>query len=317
MRALIARATAAAAAVLAVPSIASAHAATVVTARTTWRSWHLDPLAAIAVILATWLYLRGTAAIWGKAGAGRGIPRWRVWAYCAGMASIAFALWSPLDDASNQLLAAHMLQHMVLILVSAPLLDLGAPVGPFAAALPRAWRPRVSSVSRTIRRSFLAPLANPFGATLTQAVVFWLWHLPGPYESALRHDSIHAIEHFSMLLTAVLFWWAVIPRLGRRSERLGVSVLAVVLAGMQSGVLGALLTFSGDVWYPAYAGRAALWRLSPIEDQQLAGLAMWIPGGLVYLGTALALLALWLESDERQADLRCLRAPTATVEGEA
>ena len=299
-----------------VPLSASAHVTAATTGRTTWRSWRLDPLVAISLIVIGWLYARGVAALWRRAGHGRGIPAWRVWAFGGGLLSVLVALASPIDDASNQLLAAHMGQHMILIFISAPLLALGAPLAPVTIALPEEWRPRVSQVTRVVSRSALHWLANPLMAALVQALVFWLWHLPGPYEAALRHDSLHALEHLSMLLSAALFWWAVIPKMGRRSQNLGVAVLAVVLAGMQSGVLGALLTFSGTAWYPAYAAREGLWHLTPGDDQQLAGLVMWIPGGLVHLFAALALLGIWLQADERHADRRRVALSLVHAKGE-
>jgi putative membrane protein len=279
------------------PGLASAHISDA-SSRTTWRSWHLDPLVAIGVLLAAWLYWRGLAQIWSKAGRGNGISHPRAVSFFAGIGFLILALCSPIDAAANQLLSAHMLQHMLLVLFAAPLLAAGAPLPAFASGLPRALRP---TAIRTLHSPLLRTLrhySSPLVATLAQAIVFWLWHLPTAYEAALRHESVHAFEHVSMLASGIWFWAAVIPALGRRRDAGGTEILAITLAGMQCGMLGALLTFSGTAWYSIYTSREALWHLTPTTDQQLAGLVMWIPGGTIYLIAALLLVPLWLRSDE-------------------
>lgn len=289
-------------AILLLPRGAVAHVVNDPTQRTTWSSWHLDPLVAIGTLLCVWLYARGLASIWSNAGRGKGIKRWRVLAFGSGVGFLILALCSPVDDAGNQLLAAHMLQHMLLILFAAPLLVLGAPVPVLIHGLPRSWRAATarfmhSPPLRTARR-----VSTPLVATLIQAVVFWLWHLPAIYQAAIRHESVHVLEHASMLATSIWFWAAVLPALGRRLDAGGIEILAIALAGMQCGMLGALLTFSGSAWYPVYSARATLWNLTPAADQEIAGLVMWIPGGTIYLIAASLLVPIWLRSDERRTD---------------
>ena len=135
------------------------------------------------------------------------------------------------------------------------------------------------------------------------ALALWVWHLPLLYESALRSEVVHAAEHVSFAGTAVLYWW-VVAECGapRRMDR-AVGVLYVFTIAMQGGILGALMTFSAAPWYPAYAASATAWGLTPLEDQQLAGLIMWVPSGLVYLAAALVLLVGWL----RMADAAAIR----------
>jgi cytochrome c2 len=126
-----------------------------------------------------------------------------------------------------------------------------------------------------------------------------LWHLPPLYQRSLVSETAHAGQHASFLFTALLFWWALLH--GERARaRAGASVLYLFGTAVYTGGLGALLTVSTRLWYPLYLGRTASWGLTPLEDQQLAGLLMWMPGALSYLVAALVLAAAWLgESDRR------------------
>jgi putative membrane protein len=299
MRAVVVAAFLALIALAVAPGLAAAHVANEPTARSTWRSWQLDPLVAVGLLLAIWLYWRGLSRIWGRAGRGRGVCKLRAAAFVAGIAVLVIALCSPVDDAANQLLAAHMLQHMLLVLFAAPLLIAGAPFAVMASGLPRRWRPAIVRVAHSRPLRSARRFSTPLIATLGQAVIFWTWHLPTAYDAALNHESVHALEHLSMLASGIWFWAAVMPALGRRFAG-GVEILAITLAGMQCGMLGALLTFSGGAWYPIYANRTSLWNITPGTDQQIAGLVMWIPGGTIYLLAALLLVPLWLRSDEQR-----------------
>jgi len=127
----------------------------------------------------------------------------------------------------------------------------------------------------------------------------WAWHLPGPYQAALASDAVHAAEHASFLGTAVLFWWVVLSRPGRRRLAPGFAVLYLFAAALQGSALGALLTLAPAPLYPLQAAAAQVWGPGPLADQQLAGLIMWVPADLVYLGAAGALFMGWLLSLER------------------
>jgi len=134
------------------------------------------------------------------------------------------------------------------------------------------------------------------------AMALWVWHIPALYEAALDNAGIHAIEHLCFLLTATLFWWGMVHgRYGRSGY--GVAVLYVFLTGMHSTLLGALMTLAGHVWYPRYATAGVAWRIDAAVDQQLAGLIMWVPSGVVFIVLGLALLSAWLGESERRAGL--------------
>jgi cytochrome c oxidase assembly factor CtaG len=120
------------------------------------------------------------------------------------------------------------------------------------------------------------------------------------FQATLESEFVHTLQHLSFLLSALLFWWALIH--GRRGLMgYGAAVLYMFTTSIHSGVLGALITFSSSVWYPAYAATTSSWGLTPLEDQQLGGLIMWIPAGLVYIFAGLALFAGWLRESERRA----------------
>jgi cytochrome c oxidase assembly factor CtaG len=142
----------------------------------------------------------------------------------------------------------------------------------------------------------------------------WFWHFPRPSHLVIEHSGFHVLEHLSFLGTAVAFWWVVLHPGGRRRLSFGASILYVGITLCQSGALGALLMFSARPWYPAHAAGDALWGIAPLADQQLAGLIMWIPAGVVYLGAAALLFVQWMAADER-ATLMRERPPAAAVAG--
>ena len=149
-------------------------------------------------------------------------------------------------------------------------------------------------------RSGWRAVSAPFAAWLLHAAALWLWHLPGPYQAALGGEGIHALQHASFLGTGLLFWWALFHgREGRLGY--GAAVFYLFATAMHSGALGALLALSPAPWYSAYGDAAAAWGLTALEDQQLAGLIMWVPAGLSYLAAGLALLTAWMRESERRA----------------
>jgi putative membrane protein len=129
-------------------------------------------------------------------------------------------------------------------------------------------------------------LVEPTVATTLHAAALWLWHLPGPFEAALQNESLHAAQHIAFLGTGVLFWWSVLSASARR-ENAGAAALALFVTATHTGLLGALLTLSRGLWYPLAGDPWAYCGLTRLEDQQLAGLIMWVPPALVYLAALL------------------------------
>ncbi|HEV2149871.1 MAG TPA: cytochrome c oxidase assembly protein [Longimicrobiaceae bacterium] len=266
-----------------------------------WSAWSWEPGVLLGLGLSAWLYARGVERLWRRAGVGRGIRRWQAGCFAAGLATLFLALVSPLDALGSALFSAHMAQHELLILVAAPLLVLGAPLIPFVWALPPRWRGRAGGVGRlpAVRAAWGA-LTHPLTAWSLHAAAVWTWHAPALYQRTLVSEPAHVAQHASFLGTALLFWWVLLHPGRRGALGHGIGVLYVFTTAVYGSVLGALLTFAPAPWYPAYAPSVGAWGLSLLEDQQLGGLVMWVPFGLVYLGAALALFAAWLRAIERE-----------------
>ncbi|HEX2829172.1 MAG TPA: cytochrome c oxidase assembly protein [Burkholderiales bacterium] len=215
----------------------------------------------------------------------------------AGWLTVAIALVSPLAAMTAGLFGAHMMQHELLMVVAAPLLVLGRPLAMWMWALPRAWR---AAPARVVHAGAFARvwdrLASPIGASVVHGAAIWLWHIPRVFELSEVSVGAHALQHAAFLFSALLFWWALLKPV--RGGRVGTSVMCLFVTMLHTGALGVLLTFSGQVWYPAATAHAAHWSLTALEDQQLGGLVMWIVGGLPYVAAALALAARWFLTRE-------------------
>ena len=143
--------------------------------------------------------------------------------------------------------------------------------------------------------------SSPLLILLLHALVLWLWHIPVLFEAALENEGIHALQHGSFFLTAVLFWWGIARgRYGRGGY--GLACGFVFATAMHTSVLGALLTVASRLWYPSYAARAAPWAIDVLADQQLAGLIMWVPAGVLLSLLALGLFAAWLGEASRRVE---------------
>jgi len=254
-------------------------------------AWPLEPGVVVPLLAALVLYLLGVRRL--RQRAGSGAFQGRVPLFVAGWVVLALALASPLHPLGSALFSAHMLQHELVMAVAAPLLVLGQPVAPVLFALPAAWRQPAGrwTVGRRMR-PVAELLSHPLVATLLHAAAVLAWHLPALYESTLRSEAAHAAQHASFLVTAIIFWWALL-RGGARPRR-GAAVIALFVTTVYTGGLGALLTVSETPWYTAYGDAAAAWGLTPLEDQQLAGIIMWMPGAGPYLLAALMLVAGWI-----------------------
>jgi putative membrane protein len=252
-----------------------------------------EPSALVAVVVFGALYWHGVSIVWKRAGRDHVIHTWQVASFSGGLLTVPLALESPLDGLSAELFAAHMVQHLLLLLVAGPLLVLGAPLVPLLWALPEPSR-------RVLGAWFLqaSRLGRPAIAFALHSLAIWAWHVPMLYDAALSNRGVHVLEHVSFLGTAVLFWWAVLY-----GRRVGYSsgVLYVFGLALQSTVLGALLAFAPAPWYTAHAPTTLGWGMTPLEDQQVAGLIMWVPGGAIYLAAALGLFATWLNGTSRPA----------------
>jgi len=228
------------------------------------------------------------------------------WCFVAGVVVLGLALDSPIDTLGDRyLFSAHMLQHLLLILVVPPLLLLGVPPAPAGSTR---WQSRVPAAARRAAGT----LGRPAVAWLAGVGTMWLWHAPALYNAALAYGIVHIAQHLMFLATSAIFWWPILAPGGAARLALLPAIVYLLAAALAAGVLGILLTFAPAGLYPAYLhppdplGLGPLlrdgWGLSPETDQQVGGLLMWIPGGLAYLCAMLGVLARWYAGAERMVE---------------
>lgn len=201
----------------------------------------------------------------------RPVPRRTVASFAAGMLVMFLALQGPLHDLSDYFLfSAHMVQHLLLILLMPPLLIAGIPdwmLRPAIRIRPIGWVARV--------------LAFPVVAFLLNNVIFTAWHFPVPYDLMMRDHDVHVLMHLMIMATGTIMWWPImspireIPRLPGPLQMLYLFVLGIPMM-----IVAAMITYSDNVLYPWYAEAPRLWGLTPLADQQMGGAIMWVPGGL-------------------------------------
>jgi cytochrome c oxidase assembly factor CtaG len=225
--------------------------------------------------------------------------------------AIFIALVSPVSGYSEFLFSVHMVQHLLLLLVAPPLLLLGVPLLPMLWGVP-------DPVRRAVGRQ-LAPgrllsriggvLANPVVAAACFVVTVGVWHIPKFFDAAQGRTLAHDLEHAMFMGTAVLYWWPVIhPAGGRRRLSYGKAIPYLLPPFLEGIVIGIFITFAETPLYETYADMEPTWGLSVLDDQQLAGLIMWVPGGMFFLIPIISLLVMLLNQEERNATSR----PSAT-----
>lgn len=250
--------------------------------------WSFEPMVVVPLAITLALYgvgfarLRARRSLWRTASL-----------FGAGWLILALSLVSPLHEGGERSFTLHMIEHELIMLVAALLLPLSRPWGVMLWAFPRTWRRALAPGGHWLSR-----LATPVPATLLQAGALLLWHAPPLFNRALGHPAWHVAQHLSFLVTALLFWWAML-----RERNRGLAALCLFASSVVGAGLGALMALSASPWYAGYAAMPMMpFGLSPSEDQALAGLIMWVPGGLVHAGAAILLLYRYLASSNHSAD---------------
>ena len=245
-------------------------------------AWNFEPRVMVGLVVVTLLYLAVTGPLarrWQVAGA-TPLMRNRFW---LAIVWLFVALISPIDTLALVSLSMHMVQHLILILIVPPLIILSIPPAIGSLLL------RNSSV-----RAIAQTIFTPVGVFIIYNAIFVGWHVPGNYDLAIRDQQVHVLEHVMFVLAAILSWWPVYsqqPELPRSSP--GMLILYLFFMSLPPTIIGALLTFAGYVIYPAYEAVARPWGMTAQADQELAGLIMWLPGGLVYFGVLTVVFFRW------------------------
>jgi putative membrane protein len=279
------------------PAPAFAHAGHAY-AGSVWSAWTFDPIITLPMLLAASLYAIGTARLWRRAGQGRGVQTWQVGCFSGGLLLTALALVSPLHFVGERVFTAHMIEHEILMAVAAPLLVLAHPLAALMSGLPRGLRNTLTAGAHSspITTAWRFLIAAPVATTLHAAAI-WIWHAPSLFDAAVLDETLHILQHLSFFVTALLFWWALFLR---PLAEYGNAAFHVFVTMMHTGLLGALITLSPRLWYTVQTEHSLLWNLTPLEDQQLAGIVMWVPAGTIYAGIGLAFAGMWISGRGRK-----------------
>jgi putative membrane protein len=255
--------------------------------------WTLDPLLTVPLALSLLIYLVGWARL-----SRRASTPVRPTLFLSGWAVLTLALTSPLHEAGERSFTMHMIEHELIMLLATLLLAGSGAGGMLAWGLPRALRQSLAGRWKSPLQTLWRRLTEPVTATAIQATVMWVWHAPILFDRALDSFGWHIAQHACFFLSSLLFWWAMLHPRGRGSGY-GVSAACLFATSLIGGALGALMSLSSSPWYSDYAamGMTGI-GLDPVNDQRLAGLIMWIPGGLVHGVAAIVLFYKWLRAAE-------------------
>lgn len=273
---------------------AHAHELTVTAAGTPVFGWQFPLWVTTLLAISIGLYGVGFVRLDRRGAAGRAARRMQAAAFGAGWSALALVLLSPLGALSAALFSAHMVEHEAMMLVCAPLVILGRPLGIMLWAFPHAAR---VAFGRAVRSRQWAAcwgrLASPLSAWMLHAAALWLWHVPALFEAAVADPVVHTLQHASFLLTALLLWHGIVGA-GATRHGSGSAMLSLFTTMVHTGALGALIALAPGIWYPSYIESASALGIDPLHDQQLGGLIMWIPGAVAYLAGALAVASRWV-----------------------
>jgi len=261
--------------------------------------WSFEPWVVLPLLISALLFALGWRRLYARSSHGAGALKRRALLFGLGWLTLAGTVVSPLHEAGGQSFTAHMLEHELMMLAAAPLLVASEPLAVMLWAFPSGARRPLGAASKS---GWVAgpwkTLTDPIVATIAQAFALWVWHAPVLFDLALEHEGWHVAQHLSFLVSALLFWSAM---LHRRAGK-GLAAGCLFATSIVGGALGAFMAFSESPWYAPYAALGlAPFGLTPAEDQQMAGLLMWIPGGMVHALFALALIGTMLRAQPREA----------------
>jgi len=254
-------------------------------------SWNAEPGAIALILVLGFLYVRRWRTVRARDGA-RAAPTWRLWVFIAGLAAIVAALISPIDELGHQILAMHMVQHVILLDIVPILLILG-----LTKALMRPITKRLQPIEH-------GPLGHPVLAVFLYAGSMWIWHIPALYDAAASNDAVHVLEHICFLSAGLLYWWHLLGPIRTRLQTGGLGPVGyMVSTKILVGILGIILTFAPDALYAFYIDQPNFWGLTPTDDQAVAGLIMALEQSIV-MGIALVWLFVKMINESEREEQR-------------
>lgn len=258
--------------------------------------WSWDPTLLLFILL-TLLYCRGLYRL----RANQTLAGWQKFLFFTGVLVMTLAYLPPLDSFADQLFSIHMVQHLLITMVAAPLIISGAPVFVILRGMPRKLR-NFAVVPLAKNRFFkfaVKWIQRPVSAVLFYEILFWFWHIPKFYNAALLNDAIHLIEHATMAIAAMNMWRLLIDSYPMRSPlNLPVRFLFIGLMMTLDMILSAALTYSNKVWY-AYdkLPMPGWWAWDRLQDQHLGGIIMWVPGSVIWLTALICTFCFFANSE--------------------
>src|SRR5271167_236628 len=274
------------------------------------RSWSIPPAATFAIVLTALVYLRGWWLL--RRAGSPDVPPWRAVTFLGGLLTLWAALASPMDVFNGFILTAHMLQHMLLMMVAPPFILLGAPLVPMVRGLPIFAAREFAGpfLNWSVAKSIGSALTHPVVALLLMGVAMFAWHTPALYELALRSSAWHQVEHACFFLPSLIFWWPVVqPWPSRAQWPRWAMVPYLLIADLQNTALSAILAFSDRVLYPSYLVVPRLFGFSALQDQVAAGAMMWVVGSLAFVVPAVIIAVQCLSKKSARPETAPARKP--------
>jgi len=271
-----------------------------------WRVWKLYPSFMVGWLLFAALYFLCIGPLRRRFPGAVPATRAQVVSFSLALASMVLSLQGPLHEISDYyLFSAHMVQHLVLILVMPPLLLMGIPD----------WMLRPAIQYRPVK-AFARAITFPLIAFALNNAIFLAWHFPGPYDLMMRHHGVHVAMHLTIMVTGVIMWWPVaspLPELPRIAAPL--QMIYLFLVGIPMMISAALITFSSTPLYQWYVEAPRLFGINPLDDQRLGGVIMWVPGGLVLWIAITAVYFRWTHRQTREDEANVAIQPAVSRSG--
>ncbi|HJM54204.1 MAG TPA: cytochrome c oxidase assembly protein [Dehalococcoidia bacterium] len=269
-----------------------------------WSEWALVSPVTVVLLFLYGVYLFGLYRLNSRAGKSdvMSISAGRVALTTLGFAALTFALVGPVDVLAEDQFFLHMIQHLMLTLIAAPLMLAASPVAAYLWSLPADVRHVVSgSLAGHGRTNWvLRKLTFPRAVIIVYILTMYVWHLPVLYDAAIHSEPLHYLEHLMFFGAGMMFWWPIAGPAPMRSQlSYPQRLLYLMLAFTPSAALGAGLTLVGTVLYTHYEATPMHWGVGAGEDQSIGGLIMWVPGSFILVGAATVLFFKWYESEAR------------------
>lgn len=270
-------------------------------------SWNWDPWILVSLLVLTLTYGKGVLNLKKK----RKSVTKEIFYFSLCIIVLIIALISPVDVWSDELQSWHMIQHMLIMMLAAPLFVMAIPLYIYLWSLPLSIRHKIKPIYRWLygHKTGWYFLWQPVLLWSLFAFTLWIWHLPKFYEAALHIEWLHDIQHISFFITSCLFWRVLLDPIHRFKMGRALGIFYLFATTLHATLLGVFMTLSPKLWYGFYQEKTLSWNMSAIEDQQLAGLIMWMPACSIYVLVTVYIFILWSKEENTLAPLDKIKLP--------